>query len=919
MFRISLCVLGAALVAGASVRAAETPLYQGQPDWARSIPVPTEVKPSGAAIDVLLWTSQTRLTPGAQETFTEQATRINAPEGLSQVGNIIEVWDPATDTLAIHRARILRGGKVIDLLANGRKFAVIRREINLEAAMIDGALTATLQPEGLQVGDVLDLAVTQTRREPSLGRHSEGGALTAHTGAIGRLQVSTAWPATSAFRTWKTDDLPSLTTTTKDGWTEVGFDQRGAVSPEPPNGAGGYDRLFGLLLASDFRSWTEVSAASYPLYMKAATLEPGSPLLAEIARIRAASSDPKARALAALKLVEQQTRYFYVGLNVGGFTPAAADVTWARRFADCKGKTVLLLALLQGLGIRGEPALVNTLLGEGLDRELPQIAAFNHVIVRTDIDGKVYWLDGTRMGDENLDVLSVPNYHWALPLRAQGAELEPLIPTSPVLPIGDVILKVDARNGLAKPAAVHEEMVFRGDVALFLNQSLKQASQVDADRGMRQALISQRSWIHPDKVAFSYDPQIMEARMTLDGTGTLPFTSAGGSAEGVQDWIVEGASLGYTPDLTRTSDYHRDAPFAVNYPDYTRSLIDVLLPDGGKNFEVFNGETENRTLAGVEYSRSAAIVDGRFTTVATRRAVARSFPAADAASAEAGLRSLADYDVSIRYQPAETAAVSLPPPRTDIGPADVAEAARADVLAKNYEAADAGFTKALAVQPSAKLYYERAVARAALAKDVSAQADLKQALKLDPKYAYANFALGRYALRSSDYPQAASLFSAAEANSAKPVIMSAMISRAYEEAGRYADAYPYSDRLVAAAEKPASRAAALNTSCWLRAEAGQDLKRALDECNAALVIMPGASNILDTRGLVQLRLRAFDKAVEDYTAALTKRPDLATSLFGRSIAEGRLGRSDQAKADADHAQAADPNVKAKFASWGVDH
>ncbi len=81
--------------------------------------------------------------------------------------------------------------------------------------------------------------------------------------------------------------------------------------------------------------------------------------------------------------------------------PARADETWQRRFGDCKGKTVLLLALLKELGIQAEPALVSLGGGDGLDERLPSLGAFNHVIVRATIGGKVYWLDGTRTGDRS--------------------------------------------------------------------------------------------------------------------------------------------------------------------------------------------------------------------------------------------------------------------------------------------------------------------------------------------------------------------------------------------------------------------------------------------------------------------------------------------------------------------------------------
>ena len=44
-----------------------------------------------------------------------------------------------------------------------------------------------------------------------------------------------------------------------------------------------------------------------------------------------------------------------------------AATTWSRRYGDCKGKTALLIALLRGLGIEAEAALVSTDFGDGLD------------------------------------------------------------------------------------------------------------------------------------------------------------------------------------------------------------------------------------------------------------------------------------------------------------------------------------------------------------------------------------------------------------------------------------------------------------------------------------------------------------------------------------------------------------------------
>jgi hypothetical protein len=91
--------------------------------------------------------------------------------------------------------------------------------------------------------------------------------------------------------------------------------------------------------------------------------------------------------------------------------------------ADCKGKAALLLALLDGLGIAAEPALVATHGGETMDRRLPNVTGFDHVIVRAEIGGKVWWLDPTVEEEAAHDpaLQEAPRFGWALPVHAGAA------------------------------------------------------------------------------------------------------------------------------------------------------------------------------------------------------------------------------------------------------------------------------------------------------------------------------------------------------------------------------------------------------------------------------------------------------------------------------------------------------------------
>ena len=183
---------------------------------------------------------------------------------------------------------------------------------------------------------------------------------------------------------------------------ELVLDLADAAGVRPPDNAPPRFNLPAMLQVSEYRDWAEVSATFAPLYQQARTLAAGSPLHVEIARIAAASADPRVRAMAALRLVQDQVRYFALLMGDGNFRPSSAEETWVRRYGDCKGKTALLLALLDGLGIQAEPVLVNVATGDAVDAVLPTPTAFNHVIVRATIEGQSYWLDGTRTGDRRI-------------------------------------------------------------------------------------------------------------------------------------------------------------------------------------------------------------------------------------------------------------------------------------------------------------------------------------------------------------------------------------------------------------------------------------------------------------------------------------------------------------------------------------
>ena len=110
---------------------------------------------------------------------------------------------------------------------------------------------------------------------------------------------------------------------------------------------------------------------------------------------------------------------------------------------------------------------------------------------------------------------------------------------------------------------------------------------------------------------------------------------------------------------------------------------------------------------------------------------------------------------------------------------------------------------------------------------------------------------------------------------------------------------------------------AFNGRCWTRALSG-DLERALPDCNESLRLRPDDADTLGSRGLVYLKMKEFDLAIADYSEALTRSTDfIASSLYGRGLAERAIGKSAEADRDVAAAKRVDPGIADEFSNYGA--
>ena len=867
---VAILVVG---VCATSARAADKLEFGPPPAWVKLGPAvkPGPLPASGPAVRVLRYDEQLRFSAAGRSAYTHYVTQVRSSLGLGGLGTVALRWDPAHDTATVHTLRIVRDGQPIDILAK-QSFTTIRREENLEQ-IVDGQLTATLQPEDLRVGDVLDVAYTLTHDEPAMKGHADFAFDLTGMRGIDSLGVRASWPSALpiAWRTGSALEKPVISH--HGGETELVIETRDLPELEVPYDA---PRRFWPMRdveLSSFKSWAEVAATVAPAFDKAAELAPGSPLKAEAAKIAAATKDPKERAAMALKLVQGQVRYLGLVLSDGGYTPVDADKTWARRFGECKAKATLLTALLREFGIKAEPALVNAYGDPLMDQRLPRMTAFNHVIVRAEIDGKVYWLDGTRPGDTSLNALEVPRHDWALPIRTEGAELIALVRRPRDKPDQEVTLDIDATSGLEAAGAARGVMIVRGDAAMF--PGLMAANMPGDERDKLLKTMWSAYPVEVKTVAVTSDDQTGEAKITMTGVAKLSWYAQNG---GGMVYVPTGTSLGYRADFKREDGPFKDAPHVVRrYPSASAFRLVVKLPLHGEGFKLTAPDVD-REVAGQSFFRHSRIDGDVMTIEVATRALTPEFPAAEATAAAEALSEMANTRVyltaprSYRATPGDVAAWKAQEPRT-----------AQEYLNRGGKFGDAGeialaladFEKALSLDPkSSRAYSSRGSVRMTRNDLAGARGDYERALSLEDRNGQAHLGLGYVAFREGRLADAITAFTRATYDGPGNVRPLVARAEAYWQLGEPDRALSDTDEVL---RIDPNNAAVRYTRMQILA-ARLEYDRALAELDEAVRLAPGDPYYQVYRGALLTRMGRHADAAKAFAASISVKPTITAYL-----------------------------------------
>ena len=924
-------VFFALLASSAIAHASDNPLYASVPAWVKPAPALDGTKIADDAPVALLLDNQQRLEAGQVSSYFDTATRAASTEALASIGNIQLAWQPAQGDLTIHRAEIIRGAEHIDLVKGGNPFTVIRREQQMEQRELDGVLTATLPVPGLSVGDILHVTFTITRRDPTLkGDLQTFAPLLFDPFRIQFARVRLVWPVGSDVR-WKSY-AKGLTAApvTVGAERELTVAMPLAKPPELPDDAPARYKPLPIIEATSFADWAAVSKVMAPLYATDGLIAPGSPLAAEVDRIKAAERDPLKRAALALALVQDKIRYLLLGMDTGNYVPQTPAHTWSLRYGDCKAKTLLLLSLLHVMEIEAEPVLANTRLGDLVPERLPGAAAFDHVLVRATIAGETLWLDGTGRGARLADIHDTPALGTVLPLRPAGAALMPIVVHADARPDIVATLDYDQSAGLNLPATFSASIRLRGQLADATKLATAQGSKDDLDKFVASLFKSYLGEAAISGSGFSFDAAAGTATVSAQGIAYPGWSREDQRLRLPLDHAV--GDIDFTPDRARAL-WH-DIPVKTAPPSSLSLQTHIKLPRGGTGFAIDGTPDLSTRLAGADIKRSITLAGDSITidekTVTTGAEIAAADVPAErqkVALAKTHLpRALAPAGSPQRWAEVEASKRDhrLDPILAVYGKRIAAKpddreryTDRAWFLERIFERrqAIADLDKAIAIEPKVDTYLDRAAQFLALGDDAKALGDILAATKLDPA---SDDAIGRLAAYRSDHgeqTQALALLQDKidEGGKDKPGYLSSK-AELQARGGDKEAAIATIDEAVSA--KPGDPAL-LNSRCWIKATSNTALDTALKDCTKAIELADNASSVLDSRAMVYFRLGRMEEAAADLDSALDIEPDQVASLYMRGIVRRRSGRTKEGDADLAAARLMSPQIDRDYKRYGI--
>jgi len=515
----------------------------------------------------LLGEVQLKIGHNSVDRYYHLVTRVDNPSGLDDLSQLRFYFEPSYQKLTIHFLRIRRRDQALDVLRPS-EIKMIQQEEELDQQLYNGTRAALIFVNDLRVGDTVDYAYTISGENPVMGSRFAETFYLSDSSPIKEFVLRLVCPTSRQLtvKNHNTNLQPTKKLVGED--MEYLWYQKDVAPVSREGSTPSWFSPYPRITVSEFHRWSDVVEWALPFYRLTAIND--AELRAKVDEWKRASSQEES-AVAALRFIQDQVRYLGIELGRYSHQPTAPQRVFARRFGDCKDKSLLLATVYNAMGIEAAPVLVNTYAHAAIDSWQPSPFAFDHVIVKATINGNTYWLDPTiRFQRGGLDRYYPPPYERALVLQTGSKELERIpIPSNTA---GSVdVVEVYSRPNPSLPVNLTVTTTYRGSTADEMRYDLSTSSLADLGTTYLNFYADSTPSITADGLPVVEDDE---------STNTIVIKEKYSIAELWQDNKHRFLAEKIWTELEKPSVSQRTMPLRVRYPLSIRETILVDLGPG---------------------------------------------------------------------------------------------------------------------------------------------------------------------------------------------------------------------------------------------------------------------------------------------------------------------------------------------------
>jgi transglutaminase-like putative cysteine protease len=325
--------------------------------------------------------------------YIKEIRKIVSSEGVQSASEVSATFYPSYEKLTFHTLNVIRKGQIINKL-DSKTFKISANETESSQFLYNGSYTAQAILSDVRIGDEIEYSYTTEGRNPVFGDKYFCDIYLTSEALVGQYYTNLIYDSGRKLNS-KSFNNALATKISNNGNLKVLEWSINNISPSTnDNYLPAWADVSPHIQFSEYQNWSEVVKWSMEVQKNTQSLSGGLKKEIEILKEKSKGDQNKLIELAT-RMVQNDIRYTGIETGIHSHKPHAPSQVYAQKYGDCKDKSLLLASILQSCSIEANLVSIDTYWGKNLDKYLPSPGLFNHVVLQTKIDGKLFFIDPT--------------------------------------------------------------------------------------------------------------------------------------------------------------------------------------------------------------------------------------------------------------------------------------------------------------------------------------------------------------------------------------------------------------------------------------------------------------------------------------------------------------------------------------------